>query len=114
VYTINATEPEELATGIAFAKKNNVRLVVRNTGHDILGKYVSVPAALQRKGLTKQGRRDMELSKSGSSTFRRVSHTRKATKRRMDVARVNGPVLPLPLLEVTSGKTCMPKSSSAT
>lgn len=38
VYTINATEPEELATGIAFAKENNVRLVIRNTGHDMLGK----------------------------------------------------------------------------
>jgi hypothetical protein len=38
IYTINATEPEELATGIAFAKKHNIRLVVRNTGHDILGK----------------------------------------------------------------------------
>lgn len=114
VYTINATDPEELATGIAFAKKNNVRLVVRNTGHDILGKYVSVPAAPLRKRLTKQGRRDMELCKSGSSTFRRVSRTRKATKRRMGVARVTGLVLPLPSLEVTSGKTCMPKSSSAT
>jgi hypothetical protein len=38
VYTINATEPSELAAGIAFAQKNNVRLVVRNTGHDLLGK----------------------------------------------------------------------------
>ncbi|KAB8237010.1 isoamyl alcohol oxidase [Aspergillus alliaceus] len=38
LYTINATEPGELATGMAFAKKNNIRLVVRNTGHDILGK----------------------------------------------------------------------------
>jgi hypothetical protein len=40
VYTINATDPEDLAEGIAFAKENNIRLVVRNTGHDILGKYV--------------------------------------------------------------------------
>ncbi|KAJ5690206.1 FAD-binding type 2 [Penicillium macrosclerotiorum] len=38
VYTINATEPEELAAGMAFAQKNNIRLVVRNTGHDMLGK----------------------------------------------------------------------------
>ncbi|KAL4746603.1 hypothetical protein BDW72DRAFT_197544 [Aspergillus terricola var. indicus] len=38
VYTVNATEPEELAAGIAFANKNNLRLVVRNTGHDILGR----------------------------------------------------------------------------
>lgn len=26
--------------GIAFARENNVRLVVRNTGHDLLGKCV--------------------------------------------------------------------------
>ncbi|KAL4973676.1 hypothetical protein BDW66DRAFT_168437 [Aspergillus desertorum] len=38
VYTINATEPEELAAGISFARANNVRLVIRNTGHDLLGK----------------------------------------------------------------------------
>lgn len=40
VYTINATEPAELAAGMAFAQRHNIRLVVRNTGHDILGKYV--------------------------------------------------------------------------
>ncbi|KAL4866987.1 hypothetical protein BDV12DRAFT_187073 [Aspergillus spectabilis] len=38
VYTINATEPDHLAAGIAFAQRNNLRLVVRNTGHDLLGK----------------------------------------------------------------------------
>lgn len=38
VYTINATEPAELAAGIAFAKSKNIRLVVRNTGHDLLGR----------------------------------------------------------------------------
>jgi hypothetical protein len=38
VYTINATEPEQVAAGIAFAQNKNIRLVIRNTGHDILGK----------------------------------------------------------------------------
>ncbi|KAJ5780821.1 FAD-binding type 2 [Penicillium paradoxum] len=38
VYTINATEPAQLAAGMAFAQKNNIRLVIRNTGHDLLGK----------------------------------------------------------------------------
>ena len=38
VYTIDATKPEEVAKGLAFAKKYNLRLVVRNTGHDILGR----------------------------------------------------------------------------
>ncbi|KAI3076275.1 CAZyme family AA7 [Penicillium roqueforti] len=38
VYTINATEPEEVVAGIKFAQENHVRLVIRNTGHDMLGK----------------------------------------------------------------------------
>ncbi|KAL4880356.1 hypothetical protein BJY04DRAFT_208169 [Aspergillus karnatakaensis] len=38
VYTINATDVNNLAAGIAFAQKNNVRLVIRTTGHDLLGK----------------------------------------------------------------------------
>ncbi|KAF7594832.1 hypothetical protein BBP40_008162 [Aspergillus hancockii] len=38
LYTINATEPEELAEGMAFANENNIRLVVRTTGHDIMGR----------------------------------------------------------------------------
>lgn len=38
VYTVNATEPEDVAAGLAFAEKYNLRLVIRNTGHDLLGK----------------------------------------------------------------------------
>ncbi|KAI9375901.1 hypothetical protein BJX61DRAFT_531250 [Aspergillus egyptiacus] len=38
VYTVNATEPDDLMAGIAFAQTHNVRLVIRNTGHDLLGK----------------------------------------------------------------------------
>ncbi|KAG0638224.1 hypothetical protein HOY80DRAFT_190610 [Tuber brumale] len=37
-YAINVTGPEDIIAGIEFAKKNNVRLVIRNTGHDYLGK----------------------------------------------------------------------------
>ncbi|CUS10781.1 unnamed protein product [Tuber aestivum] len=37
-YAINVTEPADIIAGIEFAKKNNVRLVIRNTGHDFLGK----------------------------------------------------------------------------
>src|SRR6186713_2132839 len=37
VYTINATTPKDVAKGIVFAEKHNLRLVVRNTGHDLLG-----------------------------------------------------------------------------
>lgn len=37
-YTVNATEPDDVSKGILFAKSKNIRLVVRNTGHDILGR----------------------------------------------------------------------------
>ncbi|KAL5360470.1 FAD-binding domain-containing protein [Aspergillus floccosus] len=38
VYTINATTKDDLISGMEFARDNNIRFVVRNTGHDILGK----------------------------------------------------------------------------
>jgi hypothetical protein len=38
VYTVNATTYEDVAAGLAFAKKHNIRLVIRDTGHDILGR----------------------------------------------------------------------------
>ncbi|KAL9074828.1 MAG: hypothetical protein Q9161_001966 [Pseudevernia consocians] len=37
-YAINVTEPSHIAKGIAFATNNNIRLVIRNTGHDYNGK----------------------------------------------------------------------------
>ncbi|KAL8889085.1 MAG: hypothetical protein Q9215_003584 [Flavoplaca cf. flavocitrina] len=36
VYTINATEANQVTTGIRFAKRYNLRLVIRDTGHDLL------------------------------------------------------------------------------
>ncbi|KAL8999877.1 MAG: hypothetical protein Q9169_001418 [Polycauliona sp. 2 TL-2023] len=36
VYTINATEATHVSKGIRFAKRYNLRLVIRDTGHDIL------------------------------------------------------------------------------
>jgi hypothetical protein len=36
VYTINATKANDVSAGIKFAKQNNLRLVVKNTGHDIV------------------------------------------------------------------------------
>ena len=36
LYTVNATETADLVAGIKFAGEKNIRLVVRNTGHDIL------------------------------------------------------------------------------
>jgi hypothetical protein len=40
VYTIYATEPEDVAEGVQFANKHKLRLVIKNTGHDLLGRCV--------------------------------------------------------------------------
>lgn len=37
-YAINVAQPSDISKGIAFASKYNIRLVIRNTGHDYLGK----------------------------------------------------------------------------
>ncbi|KAK8876992.1 FAD-binding domain-containing protein [Apiospora arundinis] len=38
VYVINATKVTDIQEGIRFATEHNIRLVIRNTGHDYLGK----------------------------------------------------------------------------
>lgn len=37
-YAVNVTGPEDIAATIRFADKRNVRLVIRNTGHDYMGR----------------------------------------------------------------------------
>lgn len=37
-YVINATSVYQIQLGINFARNNNIRLVVKNTGHDFSGK----------------------------------------------------------------------------
>ncbi|KAF7514284.1 hypothetical protein GJ744_000054 [Endocarpon pusillum] len=37
-YTVNATRPEHISAGILFAQEHNIRLVIKDTGHDILGR----------------------------------------------------------------------------
>jgi hypothetical protein len=43
-FAINVTEPSDISKGIAFATKHNVRLVIRNTGHDYNGKSTGAGA----------------------------------------------------------------------
>lgn len=40
VYVIKATTKAHVKAGIDFARKNNIRLIVRNTGHDFIGRSV--------------------------------------------------------------------------
>lgn len=37
-YAVNVTGPEDIAATIRFARKNNIRLVIRNTSHDYMGR----------------------------------------------------------------------------
>lgn len=37
VYSVNASTPEDVVAGVNFARKWNLRLVVKMTGHDMLG-----------------------------------------------------------------------------
>ncbi|OTB02672.1 hypothetical protein M426DRAFT_322434 [Hypoxylon sp. CI-4A] len=43
-YTINATTVSDLQAAIHFVKQHNIRLVIRNTGHDYLGKSTGAHA----------------------------------------------------------------------
>jgi hypothetical protein len=38
VYSVDATSPADIQTAVNFARKRGLRLVVRNTGHDLLGR----------------------------------------------------------------------------
>jgi len=38
VFAINATNVQDIIEGVNFARERNVRLVIRNTGHDLLGR----------------------------------------------------------------------------
>ncbi|KAL2000899.1 hypothetical protein VTN02DRAFT_2487 [Thermoascus thermophilus] len=38
VYSINVSSAADIAAGLKFAEENNIRLVIKNTGHDFLGR----------------------------------------------------------------------------
>lgn len=44
VYAVNATTSQDFQATVKFAKRNNIRLVIRNTGHDYLGKSTGAHA----------------------------------------------------------------------
>lgn len=43
-YAVNVTGPDDMASAVAFAREKNVRLVIRNTGHDYLGRSTGAGA----------------------------------------------------------------------
>lgn len=40
-YAVNATSAQDVAAAVRFAKENKVRLIIKDTGHDILGTYTN-------------------------------------------------------------------------
>lgn len=40
-YIVNATTEEQVATAMSWASQRNIRIVVKSTGHDLNGRYVS-------------------------------------------------------------------------
>ncbi|KAJ5329600.1 hypothetical protein N7452_009990, partial [Penicillium brevicompactum] len=44
VYAVNVTTPEHISKTIQFATKHDIRIVVRNTGHDYIGKSTGAGA----------------------------------------------------------------------
>ncbi|RKU43533.1 hypothetical protein DL546_006865 [Coniochaeta pulveracea] len=43
-YAVNVTGPDDIAATIKFADKNDIRLVIRNTGHDYVGRSTGAGA----------------------------------------------------------------------
>lgn len=39
IYVVNATGAQDVKVGIGFARTHNVRLIVKGSGHDYLGRY---------------------------------------------------------------------------
>jgi FAD/FMN-containing dehydrogenase len=56
-YTVNVSCAAEVAAGIKFANDRNIRLVIRNTGHDYNGKSTGAGAL----GLWMQNLKDIEF-----------------------------------------------------
>ena len=43
VYSVNASGPSDYIATIAFAKARNIRLVIRNTGHEYVSVHLTLP-----------------------------------------------------------------------
>ena len=49
-YAVNATSAEDVAATLNFAKDKNIRFVIRNTGHDYLGRSTGAGCACAARG----------------------------------------------------------------
>lgn len=49
-YALAARSAEDVSKGLKFAAKHNIRVVIKNTGHDFLGRYVVMRLCFQEFG----------------------------------------------------------------
>ncbi|KAI0439615.1 FAD-binding domain-containing protein [Xylaria telfairii] len=64
-YSINVTSSKDIVAGVQFAKQNNVRLVVKNTGHDLQGRSTGKGAL----SLWTHNMKDMEIISTYQSDY---------------------------------------------
>lgn len=111
VYTVNATTPEDVAKAVAFAKDRKIRPVIRNTGHDFLGRQAlntnmvmeTYSHILILETLV------MGVYKFGSDTSSKDSSSKTYTNLPMVALGLNGLAVPSLLEGDISGRMCMQK-----
>lgn len=84
IYSINVTEPNDIVAGLQFAQQKNIRLTIKNTGHEYVGlipvigpKHLDFVSANSRSRLTS----DSYLGKSiGKGSLSLWTHNLKSTE----------------------------------
>ena len=113
-YTVNATEPEDVAAAILFAKKHNIRLVIKDTGHDILGRYGRSCTTKVVQADKILGRVAMAAWKSGFAISGQESLSKSGTTLHMAAQSRIGRVAHSLLEVATRGATFIPKLKART
>jgi hypothetical protein len=105
-YTVNATTPEDVAAGILFARKFNIRLVVKDTGHDLLGRYGRHPTSVSSSTMAYRTLDQMVMVawKFGFAISGQASASKISLRLHMAAQNRIGLVAHSPLAAVTRGK----------
>ncbi|EME88156.1 uncharacterized protein MYCFIDRAFT_26948 [Pseudocercospora fijiensis CIRAD86] len=80
VYTVNASEIEHVQSAVAWAKSANIRLVIRDTGHDLLGRsmgYGSLQVWIKylRKGIDYHAQFDRGVNRKAATLWKGSAFT---------------------------------------
>lgn len=74
-HVIKATKVSDIQAGVKFARKHNLRLIVRNTGHDFMGRSVGMfpmPLAIYDLGIVTNG--ESRLGRAGDQYSQAQRH----------------------------------------